>query len=176
MLMAELDPRTRKDQEMKNRRKKVFIDRAVQGALARRIILHWIIFFCIVSFALPLWQIYSRIDLSSPFSTLILQGWAESAPVFVILLATLPIFIWDTVKLSHRFAGPMYRLQKAIQDIAAGERPQSVGLRKGDFWINVAEDFNAMLERLAREEDQERLLVCEDTAPSIAPVGAKTDS
>ena len=161
---------------MRNRRKKLFIDSAVQGAIARRLILHWIAFFFIVFFTLPLWQLYSRTDLSAPFSMLILQGWAASAPVFIILLATLPMFIWDSVKLSHRFAGPMYRFQKAIQEVAAGEEPRPIKLRKGDFWTDVADDFNAMLERLAREEDQDRLLADEETARSVTPVCAQTES
>jgi methyl-accepting chemotaxis protein len=160
---------------MKNRRRKLFIDRPVQGAIARRITLHWILFFFILFFTLPFWRLCYRADLSAPFSTLLLQGLAETAPVFVLLLATLPMFIWDTVKLSHRFAGPMYRLQKALQDLAAGDEPSPIRLRKGDFWKDVADDFNAMLDRLAREESEERRLAVEETDPAMTPACAPSE-
>ena len=63
----------------------------------------------------------------------------------------LPIFAWDTVTLSHRFTGPMYRFRKTLQELAARGEAPSVKLRDGDFWQEVADDFNAALERLASE-------------------------
>ena len=160
---------------MRNRRKKLFIDSTVQGAIARKITLHWIIFFFLVFFTLPLWRLYCRTDMSSPFSTLMLQGWADTGPVFVILAAMLPIFIWDTVKLSHRFAGPMYRLHSALQDLAAGDEPQPIRLRKDDFWKDVADDFNAMLERSTCEGDRETLHPSEEAAASTAHACVQTE-
>ncbi len=73
--------------------------------------------------------------------------WVHSAPVFIILLALLPVFVWDTVKLSHRLAGPMYRFHKTVQRLAAGEEVEPIKLRKGDPWNDFAIDFNAMVER-----------------------------
>lgn len=136
---------------MKNQRKKRFIDRPVQGALVRRIVLHWLTFFALLVLVLPLWKVMHSGNLTGSFSTLMARGWAETAPAFIILLAMMPIFVWDTVTLSHRFAGPMYRFRKTLQELAArGEAPQ-VRLRNGDFWQDVAEEFNVMLERLASE-------------------------
>ena len=134
---------------MSNRRKKQFIDSAVQGALVRRIILHWLIFFTMTVLALPLWRLLSAADFSTPFMKQMLDGWAAAAPTLIILIAMLPLFVWDTVTLSNRFAGPMYRLHKAIRNLATDEEVQPIKLRKGDLWADVADEFNAMLQRLA---------------------------
>jgi len=149
---------------MKNRRKKQLIDSAVQGALLRRIGLHWLLFFVTALAVLPFWQVLRSGDFFGPFSRLMVDGLAETAPVLVVLLAMIPLFVWDTVKLSNRFTGPMYRFHKAIQSLATSEEVPPVRLRNGDFWKDVAEDFNAMLEQVAAERKQDA------TEPDPQPV------
>lgn len=133
---------------MRTRRRRRFIDSAVQGALVRRIVVHWLIFLAMAFFTLPLWQIWSSGNIFSPFSTLVVESWRDTAPMFVILIAMLPIFVWDTVKLSHRFAGPMYRFQNTVKSLAAGKTVQPVSLRDGDFWKEFADDLNALMRRI----------------------------
>jgi len=139
---------------MQNRRKRKVIDSVVQGAIGRRIALHWLIFFAMAFFTLPLWNIISGMQFSGSFSSLLARGWMETAPVLVILLAMLPIFVWDTVKFSHRFAGPMYRFHQTVKSLAAGEDVPPIRLRKGDFWTEVADDFNSLIKSLTEERDQ----------------------
>jgi len=138
---------------MKQKRKRRLIDLDVQGALARRIILHWFVFLAIIALALPLWQVWSNGFAGEPFSALMLEAWRQTAPVFFILLALLPLFVMDTIKLSHRFAGPMYRFRQTIRRLAEGEDVDFIRLRKGDFWKEFAEDFNAMLEQIDSRKD-----------------------
>lgn len=140
---------------MKNRRTKRFIDSSVQGALVRRIVLHWLIFLALAFLTLSLWQIISTGDIFRPFSVLILEGWTATAPVLVVLVAMLPIFVWDTLTLSHRFAGPMLRFQSTIKSLNAGESIRPVKLRKGDFWTEFADDLNVLIERLESEEQSD---------------------
>ena len=132
---------------MKHKRKKRIIDRDVQGALAKRIILHWFLFLAIAVLALPLWQLWSRGFAIESFSAMMIRGWRETAPVFFVLIAMLPLFVIDTLTFSHRFAGPMYRFRQTIKRLAAGEDVSSIKLRKGDFWKGFADDFNAMLQQ-----------------------------
>mgnify|MGYP001821305983 CR=1 FL=1 len=150
---------------MNNRRKKHLVDSSVQGALVRRILLHWLMFLALTLVMLPAWQLISSGDIFRPFSVLVAESWTRTAPVFLALVAMMPLFAWDTVKFSHRFAGPMYRFRKTLQELAAhGEAPM-VKLRNGDFWQEVADDFNAVLERLASDEndassDETDVLAC----------------
>ncbi len=132
---------------MRSRRRKVFINRHVQGGLICRILFHWLVFFAISFCTLPLWQLLLSGDPLSPFGKEMVDMCVHSAPVFIILLALLPVFVWDTVKLSHRLAGPMYRFHNTVKRLVAGEKVAPIKLRKGDAWTDFAADFNLMLER-----------------------------
>jgi len=159
---------------MKTRRKKHFVDSAVQGALVRRILLHWLIFLMLAGLMLPLWQLWSSGNIFSPFSTMVAESWRNTAPVFLALIALLPLFIWDTVTLTHRFAGPMHRFHGSIKSLAAGDDVPPIRLRKGDFWCEFAEDFNDLLERLAEERrrrDDQQPVGCAAPGGCVAPGG-----
>ncbi|MFW6114236.1 MAG: hypothetical protein ACOC7K_00680 [bacterium] len=151
---------------MNNRRKKHFIDSAVQGALLKRIVQHWFVFFTVAFFALPLWHVMQMTDFSQSLGSLLVEGWRASIPTLLLLVAMLPIFVWDTLKLSHRFAGPMYRIHGTIRSLIAGEEFQPIRLRGGDFWKDVAADFNTMVEQLRSQTT--------DSEPSTAPQPANT--
>jgi hypothetical protein len=69
------------------------------------------------------------------------------------------IFIWETITLSNRFAGPVSRLHDIIRSLNAGEAFEPIRFRKVDFWREVADDFKAMVERFndqpATEESEQ---------------------
>lgn len=127
-------------------RKKHFIDASVQGSLIRRVLCHWLAFVLVafvVSFILQV--------LTDPFRPLakhFQELWWTHGPFLLVVLFLLPVYVVDTIKLSHRFAGPIFRLRRAVREIAAGQPPQRVKFRSNDFWQDLAGDFNAMLERL----------------------------
>jgi hypothetical protein len=128
------------------RRTKNFIDASVQGSLARRIIFHWLLFLLVASLAAFILQV-----LSNPFRPLpqhLNDIWLTHGPFFLVMVFLLPVFVVDSIKLSHRFAGPIYSLRRAIRDIAAGKPARKLKFRRHDFWHDVAEDYNAMLQRL----------------------------
>ena len=137
------------------RRTKKFIDANVQGSLARRIIFHWLLFLLVASLAAFILQV-----LSNPFRPLsdhLNDIWWTHGPFFLVMIFLLPVFIFDSIKLSHRFAGPVYSLRRAIRDIAQGKPARKLKFRRHDFWHDVAEDYNAMLQRLELiNEDAER--------------------
>jgi hypothetical protein len=133
---------------MKNRRRKFWIDRDVQGALVSRVIFHWLLLFAISVLFLPMFRLLNAAQIDAPFSTLLRRAWVDTAPIFVFMLLLLPFFVWDTVKLSNRFAGPMYRIRKALGSLAAGKDTDPIRLRDDDFWKEAAHDFNVVRERL----------------------------
>ena len=127
------------------KRTKHFIDKKVQGALARRILFHWVVFLAmafVVSFIVQV--------LSDPFvslSTHVENLWWTQGPFLLVTIFLLPVFVVDTVKLSHRFAGPVFSLRRAIREVAAGKPARRLKFRHGDFWQELAQDYNAMLVR-----------------------------
>jgi hypothetical protein len=79
-------------------------------------------------------------------------GAAASAYGFVLTpLITIGLgllFIYDALKETHRFVGPLYRFRKTIQAVTAGEDIRLVSLRTGDQLQEMKDDLNAMLRAL----------------------------
>ena len=46
----------------------------------------------------------------------------------------LPVFVVDTIKISHRFAGPIFSLRRTMREVAEGKPPRKLKFREGDFW------------------------------------------
>ena len=74
--------------------------------------------------------------------------WWSHGPLLISLVFLLPVFIFDSIQLSHRFAGPVVRLRNAMRNIAAGDAPQHLKFRDKDFWQELAGDYNGMLDAL----------------------------
>ncbi len=137
----------------KHPRSKFLIDQSVQGAITWRIIVHWSSFivagFCF-GFVFQM--------LANPFTDLGQQfsifWWNQVGFIFVLLFMT-PVIICDTIKLSNRFAGPVYRLRDTIRRINAGENPPPVHFREDDFWREMADEFNAMTLQLRALNDDD---------------------
>jgi hypothetical protein len=65
---------------------------------------------------------------------------------FVIFLGLL--FIYDAVKFTHRFVGPLYRFRKTIRAITAREEVELVNLRQTDSLQEMKDELNDMLKVL----------------------------
>jgi hypothetical protein len=137
----------------KPRRKKQFIDRCVQGSLARRIIGHWLAYVLVAAVVAFLLQLLS--DPFRPLNEHLYDLWWSHGPFLLVLVFLLPVFVMDTVKISHRFAGPVYALRRAIRDIVQGKPARKLKFRRHDFWHDLADDYNAMLLRLDLLNDDE---------------------
>jgi hypothetical protein len=152
-------------------RRKVYIDAGVQGALARRIILHWLVFLGVASLTAFVLQV-----LSNPFRPLaehVQDMWWNQGPFLLVMLFLLPVFVVDTVKISHRFAGPIFSLRRAIREITQGKPVRKLKFRTGDFWHELSEDFNAMLVHLGLLGGEVPSDDMSDHCQEKQPVGAK---
>jgi len=58
------------------------------------------------------------------------------------------VFIVAAFFVSHRIAGPMYRLQRHLEDVGAGKEPTDVRYRKGYLFQSLAEACNKVMARL----------------------------
>ncbi len=96
----------------RNKRRKKFIDPKVQGALVRRITTHYLVFFataCVFGLFL---QFLS--NPFSPFSDHLKRMWITEGPFIVTVICLLPIFLRDTIMMSHRFVGPVMRSSQYV--------------------------------------------------------------
>lgn len=151
-------------------RKKTFIDPKVQGALVRRLVRHWLLFMIVASMVSFCLQV-----LSNPFRSLgehVQELWWTHGPFLLTMVFLLPVFVLDTIKMSHRFAGPIYRLRQVILEIAQGDPPPRLKFRDFDFWQGLAEDFNRMVDQLTTR-DSKPASYDEDATNEEAAIDAK---
>ncbi len=73
-------------------------------------------------------------------------------PLFFALLgftlASAAVVVFQALRLSHRIAGPAYRLIKSIERIRSGDISFRVNLRRGDHLTEVAAEMNNLLDWL----------------------------
>ena len=50
--------------------------------------------------------------------------------------------------LSHRIAGPLYRLERHLLEVAKGKEPKDSNFRKGDYYQPLAEACNKVMARM----------------------------
>jgi len=74
--------------------------------------------------------------------------WLQYKMPFIATVFLLPLVLFDIAKLSNRFVGPMIRLRRALRDMANGEPIRLIHFRAGDYWSEVADEFNAVATRV----------------------------
>lgn len=137
-------------------RKRLFVDRHVQGALIVRTTTYWL--YCLLT--LTLLTLCWRIAHSEPqpFHVYLESLKTDFAPAAAGSLILLPIVLIDVLRVSNRFTGPMFRLRRLMGDLARGEDVPHLAFRTGDYWHDFADDFNAVADRLkSLQEEVDRL-------------------
>lgn len=72
---------------------------------------------------------------------------------FVFLIAIISLFV------SHKIAGPVYRLEETTKLIAAGDLTHKVHLRQGDELGDLQDAFNSMSESLCNMVKKDREVI-----------------
>ncbi|TWU40516.1 hypothetical protein [Novipirellula artificiosorum] len=128
-------------------RSRILVDPKVQWSIAARVMFHWTLFvLCLIAVNVSV-RTFAAV-INQPFWEAVKSSTLAQAPILVVMAVMLPIFLRDTLVLSNRFAGPMYRLRTAIASVAKGETVSSIKFRDGDFWQDAATEFNTVLNEL----------------------------
>jgi len=138
--------------QVRQQRKKLFVDPKVQGALVLRTALYWVVCLITITLMILCWRILT--GPARPFYTHFDDMWFNFGPALVASFVLLPLVIIDIVRLSNRFAGPLVRLRRSMRALARGEEVPPITFREGDFWQDFADEFNALRARM-RELSQE---------------------
>jgi len=133
------------------KRRRILIDLPIQGALLIRVGLYWIVSIFAQVLIIHMVCILGSLSAApNAFSVPNLQlRWLLELVVFASALV-LPIILFDAVRLSHRWVGPIFRLRSALQALSRGEEVAPIAFRAGDFWQEVAGDFNVVAAELNR--------------------------
>ncbi len=129
-----------------SRRRKFLVDNAVQGALAARVGWYWLFFAASVAMLLIVWTAF--VDRPQRSGELFATAWTHVGPALLASIILLPLVMIDVLRLSNRFAGPMYRVRNGLRQLARGETVSPIVLRKKDYWGDVARDFNLVAQRM----------------------------
>jgi nitrogen fixation/metabolism regulation signal transduction histidine kinase len=138
---------------LRHKRKQLFVDNKVQGALTLRVVAYW--FYCLLTVALmtACWVILSETPQSS--REMLQRVWAHAGPALLSSLLLLPIVVVDAIRLSNRFAGPVLRLRRGMKQLADGQSVSPIHFRDGDFWCDFALDFNRVASRVQAAAERE---------------------
>ncbi len=142
---------------MNRKRKQKYVDTHVQGALLRRILMHWIVFFLVAVMTLAL-----MVALVGDPSMVMLDRIKSQTGQFMLLglvmVALLPVFMLDTTRFSNRFVGPIGRLRRHLRELGNDQNTEACSFRDSDFWSGMAEEFNAVASLVeSQKEEIERL-------------------
>ncbi|MBI4846720.1 MAG: HAMP domain-containing protein [Candidatus Omnitrophica bacterium] len=80
---------------------------------------------------------------------------AFEIPIALIIAA------FASVLLSHKIAGPVYRLQKVAYEVSRGDLTRNVRLRRDDELKNLSAAFNSVVENMHLLVEKDRKLIFE---------------
>ncbi len=157
-------------------RKQNFVDKHVQGALLRRIFVHWLIFFVVVTMSVVMLQAMLG-DPAYSLASRLRHEMGEFVFMGVILLALFPAFMLDTIRFSNRFVGPIARLRRHLRQLGNGETDRCQ-FRENDYWAEMAGEFNdvAVLVETQREEIETRDAEIDRLKAALSSAGISTRS
>ena len=128
-----------------DRRIRQVVNIGVQKMLALRIIFHAILFVWSVCFVC-LGLLVVTGEMQTDESLVRIRSVCFRAIGFSALII-LPAIAYDSIRFSHRMAGPIVRLKNILPRIGV-ERLDHLQLRKNDFWKEFVDDVNTMLDRV----------------------------
>lgn len=157
---------------MKRERTIYFVDQSVQGSLMLRFVGYWVLCLAIMFGLLAACPIILAVCF--PFGQrpsvpqIVADTWGMFWPAMAASLLILPAVLWDLMRMSNRFVGPVYRLRRSMRALADGENVDPVKFRAGDFWFEFAEDFNRVAAASRSGNSTNVVLANGTTAPQEA--------
>jgi hypothetical protein len=136
------------------KRRKLFVDRQVQGALLLRAAGYWLFCLLTVSLMVLCWGVLT--GPRAPASVILGRLLSTYTPALVASLVLLPMVLVDCNRFSNRFVGPLLRLRRNLRQLADGEQVRPIGFRDKDYWQDLADSFNGVLARIQSEPPGER--------------------
>ena len=142
---------------MKNRRKKILVNREFQLGLAFNVvifILLYVVAFGILAFLVQMLGLKGGISLTEQIQAA-RNFITYHNYLWIPFLITVALVIVHIVYFTHRIAGPIFRFQKQLEAMKRGDFSTDVTLRKKDFLRDLEGSMNEFSQQL--REDLSRL-------------------
>ena len=157
------------------KRTRLWIDPPLQKQLLLRLALHLVACSLVLFHLAFLYVVLANFPdvLNRGMLTFYTEFCNSLVPLLVALIVVLPIFLYDMVKFSHRFAGPLYRFRKTMEAMAAGKQVEPIKIRKQDLLRDWVPTFNTLIRKWnALQEADENVPMAELVEEEGEPVEA----
>lgn len=122
------------------KRKRIYVDRHVQGGIVLRLVVLWI---ASTALATGLWFVMQFFaNPTDGFESYLENARLHVVPLVLAFAVTMPIAILQLLRFTHRFAGPVVRLRRMMRELADGQEVPTLNFREGDYWLDLADEFN----------------------------------
>lgn len=141
-----------------NRRRSRLVDSRFQLGLAWRMLLVFLLFLfggVVLVFAPSMIALFTGESLEAlePAAVEFLVLHKRMWPAVLFVLVGLAGY---TVLLSHRIAGPIFRINSVLRKMLDGEFPPTVAFRRGDYFGETAELLERLSQKLSGESKERR--------------------
>lgn len=138
---------------MTHKRKLLFVDSDVQGAILKKILCYWMA--CLLFVTLPILLTMTTVEPNVMFYEHVGPMFKRFWPIYLTLGLLLPFVIRDALKMSNRFCGPMRRVLNELNRVNEGGDFQRVEFRGDDFWKPLADAINEFAEKKQKQASSE---------------------
>ncbi|GEM_PF-4281496 len=80
------------------------------------------------------------------FWTKDITNFVVSSDFMYFVLSVVSFFVLFAAILSHKLIGPIYNLKHHLRNIKEGRTSEHIKFRKDDFFLDLAEEFNSLLD------------------------------
>ena len=145
----------------KNRRWRLLADLKIQGGMCARVIAYWLI--CQGLMCATIAVLASLEGPASGGSAL-----RFLMPAFHVSLCALPLALLDTLIFTNRVVGPLFSFRRQFQQLAKSQNVEELHFRKGDFFADLAENFNRVRKIVKQQQPAEA--VTNNLSPDSDPI------
>jgi hypothetical protein len=149
------------------KRRRILIDNKVQLALARRVVGYWMFCLLSASFMVLCWEVV--IGTKGSAADTFGRTLGRYAPVLVATFVVVPMVLVDAIRWSNRFAGPLVRFRRSMRQLADGKSVAPLKFREGDYWQDLADSFNDLLDEPTRINSREQVAPDDPQVEKAAP-------
>jgi signal transduction histidine kinase len=104
-----------------------------------------------------MWDFFNEVSILHPQ---VKNNLAEAQQQFLVYLAVIQILLTATIFilfifLTHKIAGPLYKLKNHLSSIRQGEPIRPLNFRQGDHFRDIAEETTLFLETLVMNQESD---------------------
>jgi len=133
------------------KRWRLFADARLQGQMCARLAVYWM--FCQASMVGTIVAMSCLFEGTQTNSSVIEMHFI--VPALAVSTLLFPIFLFEILAFSNRFAGPMVSFRRQLKQLAENETCEKLTFREGDFYLELADHFNQIQEKVQSQSKPE---------------------